>query len=130
MRSIITTKGEVHSTPLFLPVFEYGNPFITIEFLKSELSINGLMANAYLLYKRRGLKSLVIEQGIKEFLGFDGLVVTDSGAFQQFSGPLYLSNSTIISFQQDIGADIVPEISDVDGIHMSRYYDILYKMSI
>jgi len=107
MRLITTLEGKVYSSPLFLPVYEHGNPFIPIERLNSEFSISGLMTNAYFLYKRREIKPLVIERGVKEFLGFDGLVVTDSGAFQQFSGPLYLSNSKIVSFQRDIGADII-----------------------
>lgn len=88
MRSTITAKGKVYSTPLFLPVFEWGNPFITIERLKREFSIVGLMTNAYLLYKRKEFKSHVMGQGIKEFRGFDGLVVTDSGGFRQFSVPV------------------------------------------
>ncbi len=107
MRSIVTPTGQIYSTPLFLPVFEYGNSFITIERLKNEFSIRGLITNAYFLYKKREFKTVVLEKGIKQFLEFDGLVVTDSGAFQQFSGPLYLSNSKIIAFQQKIGVDVI-----------------------
>ncbi|RKZ47185.1 MAG: tRNA-guanine transglycosylase, partial [Candidatus Parabeggiatoa sp. nov. 2] len=107
MRSIVTPTGQIYSTPLFLPVFEYGNSFITIERLKNEFSIKGLITNAYFLYKKREFKTVVLEKGIKQFLEFDGLVVTDSGAFQQFSGPLYLSNSKIIAFQQKIGVDVI-----------------------
>ncbi len=107
MRTIITTDNKIYPTPIFLPVFEYGNSFITIEQLKNEFSITGLITNAYFLYKKRELKTIVLENGIKKFLDFDGLVVTDSGAFQQFSGPLYLSNSKIIAFQQKIGADVI-----------------------
>ena len=107
MRNIITPDNKIYPTPIFLPVFEYGNSFISIEQLKNEFSITGLITNAYLLYKKRELKTIVLENGIKKFLDFDGLVVTDSGAFQQFSGPLYLSNRKIIAFQQDIGADII-----------------------
>jgi len=104
---VITTDGTVYPTPLFLPVFQHGNPFISIEMLENEFCVKGLITNAFFLYKKREIKKTVLEQGIKKFLGFKGLVVTDSGAFQQFSGPLYLSNAKIIKFQQDIGVDVL-----------------------
>ena len=107
MRSIVTRDGAVYSTPIFLPVFEVGNPYISMELLKGSFPTRGLMTNAYFLYKKREFRSQVVEHGIKKFIGFESLVVTDSGAFQQFSGPLYLSNSKIISFQQEIDADII-----------------------
>ena len=107
MRSIVTPTGQIYSTPLFLPVFEYGNSFVTTEALKNEFDFTALITNAYFLYKKRELKRSVMDQGVKAFLGFEGLVVTDSGAFQQFSGPLYLSNKKIINFQQDIGVDVI-----------------------
>ncbi len=107
MRTLTTKNGNTYPLPLFLPVFQIGNPYITIEELQKEFSINGIITNAFFLYKNKELRSEVNEIGVKKLLNFDGLVVTDSGAFQQFSGPLYLSNMTMISFQQKIGADII-----------------------
>jgi len=106
-RPVITANGTVYATPLFLPVFQSGNPFISINMLEHEFQVKGLITNAFFLYKQRDVKKTVLEQGIRNFLGFNGLIVTDSGAFQQFSGPLYLSNKTIITFQQDIGVDVI-----------------------
>jgi 7-cyano-7-deazaguanine tRNA-ribosyltransferase len=93
--------------PLFLPVFKYGNSFISAEQLRNEFDVKGIITNAYFLYKEREYKKVVKERGIKDFLDFDKLIVTDSGAFQQFSRPLYLSNTQIIAFQQEIGADVI-----------------------
>ena len=107
MPPVVTKSGQQYETPLFLPVFEYNNDFITIERLKGDFPIRGLITNGYLLYKKRELKPIVLEKKIKAFLNFDGLVMTDSGAFQQFSGPLYLDNKKIIAFQQEIGADVI-----------------------
>jgi 7-cyano-7-deazaguanine tRNA-ribosyltransferase len=102
----ITTKDEKKYTfPFFLPVFEYGNSFFSLKYLQEILNIDKIITNAYFLYKNREYRPTVLEQGIKKFLNFDGLVITDSGAFQQFSRPLYLSNSTIIAFQEEIGVD-------------------------
>ncbi len=107
MRAVTTVTGTTYSTPLFLPVFEPGNGLITTQGLQADFGVRGLIINAYLLYKQRALRQRVVEQGIKDFLGFDRLVVTDSGAFQQLSGPLYLSNTRIIAYQQAIGADVI-----------------------
>ncbi len=107
MRAVTTVTGQSYATPLFLPVFEHGNDFITTDDLQADFGVRGIITNAYLLYKQRALRRRLVEQGVKDFLGFDGLVVTDSGAFQQLSGPLYLSNAKIIAYQQDIGADVI-----------------------
>lgn len=107
LRSVITVDGRTYPTPLFLPVFQYRNQYVTIDMLEQEFGVQGLITNAFFLYKDRELKRTVLEQGIREFLGFQGLIVTDSGAFQQFSGPLYLSNKKIIKFQQEIGVDVI-----------------------
>ena len=94
-------------TPLFLPVFEPGNPYLTLDEMQEEFGVGAIMTNAYFLYRQRDLRRSLPERGIKDYLGFPGLVVTDSGAFQAFRGRLYLKNRRIIQFQEDIGADIV-----------------------
>jgi 7-cyano-7-deazaguanine tRNA-ribosyltransferase len=106
-RAVTTVDGRVYPTPLFLPVFQQDNPFVTIPLLEQDFGVRGLITNAFFLYKKRELKNTVLDRGIRDFLRFSGLIVTDSGAFQQFSGPLYLSNKKIITFQQDIGVDVI-----------------------
>jgi len=106
-RPVVTADGRTIATPLFLPVFQNGNHFVTIDMLEHDFGARGLITNAFFIYKNRELKARVVEQGIRDFLGFSGLIMTDSGAFQQFSGPLYLSNKKIVRFQQDIGVDVV-----------------------
>ena len=106
-RSIVTFQGTHYATPLFLPVYQPGKSFVSPQELSNTFGMRGVIVNAYLLYKNRELRKTVLDQGLGNFLGFDGLIVTDSGAFQQFSGPLYLKNSTIVKFQQNAGADII-----------------------
>jgi len=106
-RTIPIPAGESFATPLFLPVYEEGNPFISMDVLQKEFPCRGIICNAYFLYRKREIRKKTASFHIKEYLDFKGLVVTDSGAFQALAGPLYLSNSRIIRFQQDIGADII-----------------------
>ena len=109
----ITVSGSTYATPLFLPVYKIGNAFISLESLREDFSVDGIITNAFLIYKRREYREILKEQPLKEFLGFDGLIVTDSGAFQAFKRPLYLSNRKIIKFQQDIGVDIISPLDVV-----------------
>lgn len=99
--------------PLFLPVFEPGNPYVTAPSLAGEFGVQGIIVNAYFLYRRRSLRRSLPERGIKDHLGFNGMVMTDSGAFQAFRGRLYLRNRDIIRFQDEIGADVVSPLDVV-----------------
>ncbi len=114
MHDTETSDGALAiSTPLFLPVFEPGNPYLSLAEMVEEFGVRAVMVNAYFLYRQRDLRRTLPERGVKDYLGFDGLVVTDSGAFQALRGPLYLSNRRIIRFQEDIGADIISPLDIV-----------------
>ncbi|MEE2752855.1 MAG: tRNA-guanine transglycosylase [Candidatus Latescibacterota bacterium] len=104
-RREVVTKSGTFETPLFLPVYQ-PNDACTIKELKETFKIRGLILNSYFLYKNRLIKGEVLAKGIKDYLPLDGMVMSDSGAFQQLRGPLYLSNKKIIAFQRDIGVDI------------------------
>lgn len=95
------------TTPLFLPVFEPGNPYLSVQEMQEDFGVGAIMVNAYFLYRRKDLRRSLPDRGVKDYLGFGGLVVTDSGAFQAFRSRLYLRNRSIVRFQEDIGADIV-----------------------
>ena len=113
-RCLTTKSGAKYRLPLFLPVYEHKAPFISIEELKRDFAVEGIITNAFLLYKDRPIHNRLIgQEDIKKFYGFDGLIVTDSGAFQGFQRPLLLSNKKIIAFQQDIGADVVSPLDVV-----------------
>jgi 7-cyano-7-deazaguanine tRNA-ribosyltransferase len=113
-RSLVTKSGAQYRLPLFLPVYEHKAPFISIEELKNDFAVEGIITNAFFLYKERAIRERLLDgTGIKNYYGFDGLIVTDSGAFQGFQRPLLLSNKKIISFQQEIGADVVSPLDVV-----------------
>ena len=106
MRFVISRDGEKFKTPLFLPVYKYQNEYLTPQMIL-DFGFKGMITNAFFLYKEEKYKKTVLEKGIKDFFGFKGLVMTDSGAFQGFTRPLYLSNKKIVEFQEKIGADII-----------------------
>jgi 7-cyano-7-deazaguanine tRNA-ribosyltransferase len=109
-RRLLTLKrnGITYRLPLFLPVYQPRSNLITIEDLKEKFSIDGMIVNGFLLYKEAEIREkFAAGLTVHQHIGFDGLIMTDSGAFQGLKRPLYLSNKKIVKFQDDIKADIV-----------------------
>lgn len=93
-------------TPAFFPVINPKKPIISTKFMK-RLGINAVITNAYIIYKDDTLRKMAIEHGIKKLLNFDGLVMTDSGAYQLMRyGDIDVTNREIIEFQIEIGSNI------------------------
>ena len=96
---------KIVETPLLLPVINARNEPISCAEMRREFKINALMTNAYLL--RKHFFNEVIENGIHNFFNFDGIIVTDSGAFQlKKFGNIDVSNKEMIEFQEKIDPEI------------------------
>jgi 7-cyano-7-deazaguanine tRNA-ribosyltransferase len=104
---LITRKG-VYELPIFLPVYQPASNLVPIEALMEDFGFRGLIVNSFFLYKNKVTKNLLLSgTTIKEYIGFNGLIMTDSGAFQGLKRPLYLSNKKIVKFQDEIGSDVI-----------------------
>lgn len=107
-RFITTPRGQRHALPLFLPVCQLNAPFVPMDVLREVYRVDGGILNSYFLYKQRELRDQ-FDAGLtlREYAGLgEGLLVTDSGAFQGFVRKLFLSNKTIVAFQEQIGTDV------------------------
>jgi len=94
-------------TPLILPVYNPGKPTIPIKQLVKEFNVQALMTNSYMLLKNAEFARAVKRKGVHKFLGFDGVIATDSGSFQLMAyGAVDTSNEEIVKFQNRIGSDI------------------------
>ncbi|MCC5814143.1 MAG: tRNA guanosine(34) transglycosylase Tgt [Leptospira sp.] len=104
---ILSTKGKEVETPVFMPVGTQA----TIKSLSTEdineLGYNLILANTYHLYLRPGIEVLDHFSGAKNFMGYEGLMLTDSGGYQMFS------LSSLFKFEQDG----VKFQSHIDGSH-------------
>lgn len=107
LKTLTTSRGVEHPLPLFLPVCQLNSQFVSVDAWKKHHDVSGCIVNAYFLYKDRELRAK-FDGGlsIRDFIGLDGLYVTDSGAFQGFARKLLLSNKNIVKFQDQIGTDI------------------------
>jgi 7-cyano-7-deazaguanine tRNA-ribosyltransferase len=99
-------EKTVH-TPALLPVINPHIPLITPREMKS-LGVEALITNAYIFSRSDRYREQVIREGLHRFLDFDGVIMTDSGAFQQsVYGEVEITNRETLEFQKQIGSDIV-----------------------
>jgi len=107
-RALRTYDGRSFNLPLFLPVYQPQSAIIPIENWKTRFGVEGCIVNAFFLYKNRETRALFADgEELHNYIKLNGLIMTDSGAFQGFTRRLFLENKKIVAFQQKIGADIV-----------------------
>ncbi len=91
-------------TPALLPVIDIVRQEVPVIEVKN-VGFKAVITNAYLLWKR--MKSFVLEKGVHTILGFDGIVMTDSGAYQILEyGRVEITPREVVEFEKSIGSDI------------------------
>jgi len=112
-REFRTNRGSTHRLPLFLPVYQPREEVFQLAAWQNDPEIEGLIVNSFFLYKRREIREKLLgdakenPRALASHVGFEGLLTTDSGAFQGFTRTLYLKNKTIVKFQDTIGSDVL-----------------------
>ncbi len=111
-----TVRGKTMVTPnIFVVVDPRPTNVISSGDLAREFGVEAVFANAFIAFRDPALREAVLGAGsIHRYLGFDGIVATDSGAFQQYmyGGELNVSPQEIEGFEEKIGADC-PVILDI-----------------
>ena len=81
----VTVNGKQFQTPLFMPVATRGSlkslPFNYLE------HTDIILANTYHLFLRPGLDVIQKFDGLHKFIGWNKVILTDSGGFQGWSIP-------------------------------------------
>lgn len=127
----LVTKHGVLETPYLFPVIDPTRQVPPLDFIKS-LGFKGVITNAYLYYKRSGGSG----GNIHEYLGWDSVVMTDSGGYQILEyGDVSVDNRTIVEFQKRIGVDIgvildLPTGGGVDYEEAARRVRETYRRAI
>lgn len=84
-RGILNLNGKKLDTPAFIPVATLAS----VRGLDSrdlrEIGVQAVIANTYHLHMKPGDEVVKRMGGIHRFMGYDGIVMTDSGGFQAFS---------------------------------------------
>jgi 7-cyano-7-deazaguanine tRNA-ribosyltransferase len=80
-----------------------------------DIGFEALITNSYIIWKGEELKARALSEGVHELLDYPGLVMTDSGVFQQYVyGDVEIGEVEVVEFQRDIGVDIAT-MMDVFG---------------
>lgn len=120
---ILTVNNKKMITPNLFPVVHPFKNLISSFDLK-KIGAECIFTNAYIIYQNNQLKESVLKDGIHKHLGFDGIIATDSGAFQKY---FYNNNNfnikaiDIEKFQEKIESDF-PVILD-EPIQPNDDYD-------
>jgi len=98
-----TNHGTI-TTPTILPVINPKAQVIPASEMK-EFGVEAVITNAYILWK--DLREEALDKGVHDLIGFNGPVMTDSGAYQLMEyGEISVSNREVIDFQKKIGVDV------------------------
>ncbi len=105
---LVIRSGRAFPQSIFLPVYQPPERVFQLATWEGEPKIEGLVVNAFFPDKQRQLREQLAATGsVSDFIGFDGLVTTGSGAVQGFTRRLYLTNKDIVRFQDAIGAHVI-----------------------
>ncbi len=102
----LRTPHGVVETPALMPVV---NPHLRLiepaDLMRMGAEI--LITNSYIINQDPELKEFAAKKGVHQLLGFEGPIMTDSGAFQlSVYGDIEVQPLEILEFQRSIGSDI------------------------
>jgi len=102
----LSVGGRTARTPALLPVINPHLQIITPAEMRS-MGVEALITNAYIFHQSEQFRSEVRERGLHDLLGFDGVIMTDSGSFQlSVYGDISITNTETLAYQRAIGSDI------------------------
>ncbi len=103
----LTLNDKQLITPNLFPVIHPYKNSVSISDLK-KIGTQCVFTNAYIIYQNNQLRDNILKKGIHNYLNFDGIIATDSGAFQKYiynKDNLEINANDIEKFQEDIGSD-------------------------
>ncbi len=117
---VLKVGGKSIETPCLVPVI---HPVLRdIPLAKyTEMGFGALMTNAFITYKRRREEAL--EKGLHRMLGYDGVIMTDSGGYQVLQyGQVDMTPEVIAEFQSAVGSDLAVTLDRPTGYSLSEEY--------
>jgi 7-cyano-7-deazaguanine tRNA-ribosyltransferase len=117
----LKTKNGTVETPLLFPVINPNIQSITPGRMKTEFGLDAIITNAYILKKR--FQNQPAEKGLHEFLDYNGVIMTDSGAYQILVyGDIETTPEEIVTYQERINTDIATILDIPTGWKITKTY--------
>ena len=121
----LQTKSGTIETPALFPVVNPVKQTLPLQEIE-EVGYRQIITNAYLIKRTYG--ELAREVGIHSLLSWNGVVMTDSGAYQLMEyGEVEVDPDEIIQYQLDIGSDI-GVILDIPTRGDTPYHTVLIEV--
>lgn len=137
---ILKTKSGSVETPFFMPVATKAAVKYVSSAELDEIGVGAVISNTFILHLKPGEKIIKKVRGIKKYMDFNGINVTDSGGFQMYSPSLYIKSDSKgvwfrnpyngskvfvtpekdMEIQLDIGADVVMCLDTMPLIEHSK----------
>jgi len=116
------TKTGMFETPALLPVINPNVQLVSPKEIGEEFGCEAVITNAYIVKKH--FQNEAIEKGVHDFLNFQKVVMTDSGAYQIliYGEDVKLSNREILQYQEQIDTDIATILDVPTGWRVSQQY--------
>jgi len=118
----LKTKSGVFETPVLLPVINPTVQLVSPKEMSTEFNCEALITNAYIIKKH--FQNEAMEKGIHGFLNYNGVVMTDSGAYQLlvYGKDVKVTNTEIVQYQEQIDTDIATILDVPTGWRVSQQY--------
>lgn len=103
----LTVNNKIMTTPNLFPVVHPYKNIISTSGLE-KIGAQCVFTNAYIMYQNTQIRDDILRKGIHSHLNFDGIIATDSGAFQKFmynKSKIEIQAEDIEKFQEDLGTD-------------------------
>jgi len=116
------TKSGVFETPVLLPVINPTVQLVSPKEMHTQFKCEALITNAYIVKKH--FQNKAVEKGVHGFLDYNGVVMTDSGAYQilVYGEDVKITNREIVRYQEQIDADIATILDVPTGWQVSPQY--------
>ena len=102
---LLRTKRGTVETPFLLPVVNPNSQVIAPPMLKDVFGFDALITNSYLVWRRSREEGKT--PNVHELLNFNGVIETDSGAYQILEyGDVEVRPNEIIRFQEELDTEI------------------------
>jgi 7-cyano-7-deazaguanine tRNA-ribosyltransferase len=116
---LLRTKRGTIVTPSLLPVVNPNAQMIVPSELRDVFGFNALITNAYLIWRR--FREEEDTPNVHELLNFDGIIETDSGAYQILQyGDVEVQPSEIVRFEEKLDSDIAVILDVPTGAEGSK----------
>lgn len=99
--------GKEIETPALLPVVNPKCLSIPPPRMSRDFGFSAIITNSFIISRDAELRERALSEGLHDLLGFDGMIMTDSGTFQEHVyGDTEVDPIEIVEFQRNIGSDI------------------------